>query len=76
MAYIQGERRSQGSLFPVVLDDLIPVDHRKADRWHFESDRLHFADSPTLIHHLSQKPSRRCSSGVLSSPIEVRVESA
>ena len=27
MAYIQGEGRSQGSLFPVVLDDLIPVDH-------------------------------------------------
>ena len=27
MAYIQGEGRSQGSLFPVILDDLIPVDH-------------------------------------------------
>jgi transposase len=27
MAYIQGEGRTQGSLFPVVLDDLIPVDH-------------------------------------------------
>jgi transposase len=27
MAYIQGEGRSQGSLFPVVLDDLVPVDH-------------------------------------------------
>src|ERR1035441_9738282 len=27
MSYIQGERRSQGTLFPVVLDDLIPVDH-------------------------------------------------
>ena len=27
MAYIQGEGRGQGSLFPVVLDDLIPVDH-------------------------------------------------
>jgi transposase len=27
MAYIQGEGRSQGSRFPVVLDDLIPVDH-------------------------------------------------
>src|SRR5450755_2500667 len=27
MAYIQGDGRSQGSLFPVVLDDLIPVDH-------------------------------------------------
>ena len=26
MAYIQGEGRSQGSLFPVVLDDLVPVD--------------------------------------------------
>jgi transposase len=27
MAYIQGEGRGQGSLFPVVFDDLIPVDH-------------------------------------------------
>lgn len=27
MAYIQGEGRSQGSLFPVVLDDLVPADH-------------------------------------------------
>jgi transposase len=27
MAYIQGEGRSQGTLFPVVLDDLVPVDH-------------------------------------------------
>src|ERR1017187_3801307 len=27
MSYIQGEGRSQGTLFPVVLDDLVPVDH-------------------------------------------------
>ncbi len=27
MAYIQGEGRGQGSLFPVILDDLVPVDH-------------------------------------------------
>ncbi len=27
MAYIHGEGRSQDSLFPVVLDDFIPVDH-------------------------------------------------
>ena len=27
MGYIQGEGRSQGALFPVVLDDLIPIDH-------------------------------------------------
>jgi hypothetical protein len=27
MSYIQGEGRSQGRLFPVVLDDLIPSDH-------------------------------------------------
>jgi hypothetical protein len=27
MGYIQGEGRDQGSLFPVVLDDLVPVDH-------------------------------------------------
>ena len=27
MGYIQGEGRGQGSLFPVVLDDLVSVDH-------------------------------------------------
>jgi transposase len=27
MGYILGEGRSQGTLFPVVLDDLIPADH-------------------------------------------------
>ena len=27
MSYIEGEGRSQGTLFPVVLDDLIPADH-------------------------------------------------
>lgn len=27
MAYIQGEGRGQGSLFPVVLDDFVPDDH-------------------------------------------------
>lgn len=27
MGYIQGEGRNQGTLFPVVLDDLVPVDH-------------------------------------------------
>src|ERR1700757_5167525 len=27
MGYIQGERRSQGTLFPVVLEDFIPADH-------------------------------------------------
>jgi len=27
MSYIQGEGRSQGTLFPVVLEDLIPADH-------------------------------------------------
>lgn len=27
MAYIQGEGRNQATLFPVFLDDLIPVDH-------------------------------------------------
>ena len=26
MGYIQGEGRSQGIIFPVVLDDLVPVD--------------------------------------------------
>jgi transposase len=27
MSYIQGKGRSQGTLFPVVLDDLVPADH-------------------------------------------------
>jgi transposase len=27
MGFIQGEGRTQGTLFPVVLDDLVPVDH-------------------------------------------------
>ena len=27
MAFIQGEGRTQGTLFPVALDDLIPADH-------------------------------------------------
>lgn len=27
MSYIQGEGRSQGTLFPVVLDDLVGADH-------------------------------------------------
>ena len=27
MGYIQGEGRNQGTLFPVVLDDLVPLDH-------------------------------------------------
>ena len=27
MAYIQDEGRNQGTLFPVVLDDLVPGDH-------------------------------------------------
>jgi transposase len=27
MAYIEGEGRNQATLFPVVLDDLVPPDH-------------------------------------------------
>jgi hypothetical protein len=27
MGYIEGEGRTQGTLFPVVLDDLVPGDH-------------------------------------------------
>ena len=27
MGYVHGEGRNQGSLFPVVLDELIPADH-------------------------------------------------
>lgn len=27
MGYILGEGRNQGTLFPVVLDDLLPADH-------------------------------------------------
>jgi hypothetical protein len=27
MGYIEGEKRNQGTLFPVVLDDFVPADH-------------------------------------------------
>jgi len=27
MGYIQGDGRDQGTLFPVMLDNLLPVDH-------------------------------------------------
>jgi hypothetical protein len=27
MSFIRGEGRNQGTLFPVVLDDLVPADH-------------------------------------------------
>jgi transposase len=27
MGYVQGERRAQGTLFPVCLEELIPDDH-------------------------------------------------
>lgn len=27
MGYIQGEDHRQGTLFPIVLDDLVPMDH-------------------------------------------------
>jgi transposase len=27
MGYIQGEGRTQGTLFPVTLDDLVPANH-------------------------------------------------
>ena len=27
MGYIEGDGRRQGTLFPVVLDDLVPADH-------------------------------------------------
>lgn len=27
MGYIQGDGRDQGTLFPVMLDDLLPLDH-------------------------------------------------
>jgi len=27
MGYIEGVRRNQGTLFPVVLDDFVPADH-------------------------------------------------
>jgi transposase len=27
MAYIKGEGRQEGTLFPVTLDDLVPADH-------------------------------------------------
>jgi transposase len=46
MAYMQGEGRSQGTLFPVVLDDLVPSDHmcRVIDAFvgRLDMDRLGF----------------------------------
>jgi transposase len=46
MAYIQGEGRSQGTLFPVVLDDLVPSGHlcRVIDAFvgRLDMDRLSF----------------------------------
>jgi transposase len=27
MGYIRGDGRSQGTLFPIVLDELVPTDH-------------------------------------------------
>lgn len=33
MAYIEGEGRNQGTLFPVVLDDLVPADHLCRAQW-------------------------------------------
>jgi transposase len=43
MAYIQGDGRHQGTLFPVALDDLVPKDHvcRVIDAF---VDRLAMAD--------------------------------
>ena len=32
MGYIQGEGRSQGTLFPVVLDDFVPVPRQNSIR--------------------------------------------
>jgi len=32
LSYIEDEGRSQGTLFPVVLDDLVPADHLPASR--------------------------------------------
>jgi transposase len=46
MGYIRGEGRDQGTLFPVVLDDLIPADHvcRVIDAFvdHLKMDELGF----------------------------------
>jgi len=46
MAYIQGEGRSQGTLFTVVLDDVVPSDHmcRVIDAFvgRLDMDRLSF----------------------------------
>lgn len=61
MAYIQGEGRSQGSPFPVVLDDLVPVDHmcRVIDAFvaklalsepGFERAQAAEEDAPAMIH--------------------------
>jgi hypothetical protein len=47
MAYIQGEGRGQGTLFPVMWDDFVPVDHvcRAIDAFvvHLDMNGLGFA---------------------------------
>jgi methylase of polypeptide subunit release factors len=45
MAYIQGEGRSQGSLFPIVLDDLIPADHMRENL----KEGVRFVSAPQLF---------------------------
>lgn len=49
MSYIRGEGRSQGTLFPVVLDDLVPKQQKGA----LSRER------PSTFTYTSQKPEFR-----------------
>ena len=53
MGFIQGEGRNQGTLFPVVLDDLVPADHvcRVIDAFvdRLSMDKLGFERSPKQL---------------------------
>jgi len=53
MAYIQGERRNQGTLLPVVLDDLVPADHmcRVVDAFadHLDVEKLGYEQAQPAI---------------------------
>jgi hypothetical protein len=59
MAYIQGEGRCQGTLFPVVLDDLVPADPAssmpssqalRSQSLASSAPKLQIQDDPAMIH--------------------------
>jgi hypothetical protein len=51
MAFIQGEARNQGTLFPATLEEYIPADHvcRVIDFGAHESQRFHLQPTDKCI---------------------------